>query len=237
MGRPKRVSAGGLVYHVLNRGNGGMRVFYKAADYEAFETILAAACKRYDMRLLAYCLMPNHWHLVLWPRANGDLFAFVGWLTLTHTQRGHAHRGNVGAGHVIRAASSPSWCRRMSIWRGCADTSSVTRYARALVDRAEDWPWGSLWLWRHKDARRRALLNDSPIDRPQRWLSSVNRMEDEQPLAAQRGCVNRGRPYGSKLWVQRTAQRLSLKATLRPRGRSKQGQPQQKKAAARKKGS
>jgi REP-associated tyrosine transposase len=87
MGRPLRATAGGLVYHVLNRANARMPIFDKLEDYGAFERILHEAVQRVRMRLLAYCVMPNHWHLVLWPRENGDLSKFVGWLTLTHTQR------------------------------------------------------------------------------------------------------------------------------------------------------
>src|SRR5271165_1259391 len=102
MGRPQRQDEGGFVYHVLNRGNGRMTLFEKAGDYEAFERVLSEAGNRMEMRLLAYCLMPNHWHLLLWPRGDGDLSRFVGWLTLTHTQRWHAHRHNAGTGHVYQ---------------------------------------------------------------------------------------------------------------------------------------
>lgn len=71
MGRPRRTTPGDLVYHVLNRGNGRMRLFEQDGDYAAFERVLAEGCERSPMRLLAYCLMPNHWHLVLWPHAMG----------------------------------------------------------------------------------------------------------------------------------------------------------------------
>ncbi len=91
MGRPRRTADGGLVYHVLNRANARMRIFDKAADYEAFERILEQGVSRTKIRLLAYCVMPNHWHLVVWPRQSGDLSAFMGWITLTHTHRWHAH--------------------------------------------------------------------------------------------------------------------------------------------------
>ena len=64
-----------------------MTIFKKDADYEAFETVLAEAVERTQTRLLAYCVMPNHWHLVVWPKEDGELSQFVGWLTLTHTQR------------------------------------------------------------------------------------------------------------------------------------------------------
>src|SRR5436309_480817 len=100
MGRSWRASAGGYVYHVLNRANARLPLFQKDGDYVAFESVLAEARARYEVPILGYCLMPNHWHLVLWPTADGDLSRFVGWLTLTHTQRWHAHYHSVGAGHL-----------------------------------------------------------------------------------------------------------------------------------------
>src|SRR6516165_9621285 len=103
MGRPLRVTLGGYVYHVLNRANGSTRMFRKDADYEAFEHILSEALDHVrGMRLLAYCLMPNHWHLLLWPRTDGALSDFAHWLALTHTQRWHAHYHNVGVGHLYQ---------------------------------------------------------------------------------------------------------------------------------------
>ena len=87
MGRALRTALGGLVYHVLNRGNGRMQIFDKDSDYDAFENVIAQACERVPMRILSYCVMPNHWHMVLWPYQDGELSKFVNWLTLTHTQR------------------------------------------------------------------------------------------------------------------------------------------------------
>ena len=80
MGRPIRQAHGGVVYHVLNRANDRGLLFSKSEDYEAFERLLKEAPQRFDMRLLAYCLMPNHWHLVLWPRRDGDLSTFMAWV-------------------------------------------------------------------------------------------------------------------------------------------------------------
>jgi putative transposase len=85
MGRPPRAAPGGLVYHTLNRANARLAIFGDAGDFGAFERILAEAVIRYDMRLLAYCVMPNHFHLLLWPRGDGDLSQFMQWLTLTQS--------------------------------------------------------------------------------------------------------------------------------------------------------
>ncbi|HEY1602941.1 MAG TPA: transposase [Pirellulales bacterium] len=102
MGRAHRAAEGGYVYHVLNRANARMTIFNDAGDYQAFEQVLIEAVERTATRLLAYCVLPNHWHLLVWPTADGELSRFVGWLTLTHTQRWHAHRHSTGSGHVYQ---------------------------------------------------------------------------------------------------------------------------------------
>ncbi|WP_406698303.1 transposase [Singulisphaera sp. Ch08] len=73
MPRTARASSAGYCYHVLNRGNARATVFHKDADYDAFLEMMAEASIRMPMRLIAYCLMPNHFHMVLWPRDDGDL--------------------------------------------------------------------------------------------------------------------------------------------------------------------
>ena len=109
MGRPLRNAEGGLVYHALNRANARLAIFTDAADFDAFERVLSAALAGSTMRLLAYCVMPNHFHLLLWLREDGDLSRFMRWLTMTHTQRWHAYRHSAGAGHLYQAVSSGSW--------------------------------------------------------------------------------------------------------------------------------
>src|SRR5262245_8768182 len=77
-------------------------LFQKYGDYEAFERVMAEALERHPIRLLSYCLMPNHWHFVLWPEREGQLTAFLRWLTHTHTQRWHAHYHTTGTGHLYQ---------------------------------------------------------------------------------------------------------------------------------------
>jgi putative transposase len=76
-----------MVFHVLNRGVARMQLFEKAGDYEAFERVMTEALQASAMRILAYCLMPSHWHLLLWPERDGDLAAFMQRLTITHVRR------------------------------------------------------------------------------------------------------------------------------------------------------
>ena len=85
MPRRLRVNTAGYAYHVLNRAVARDPIFKKPNDYLAFERALGEVYERLPMRVLGYCLMPNHWHLVLWPAEDGTLSEFMRLLTVTHT--------------------------------------------------------------------------------------------------------------------------------------------------------
>lgn len=221
MGRPLRVAAGDVVYHVLNRANARLPLFNTPTDYEAFERVLAEAHERIAMRTLAYCVMPNHWHLVLWPRKDGDLSRFMAWVTLTHTQRWHAYRHTAGSGHLFqgRFKSFPVQTDEHLL--------TVCRYVErnalraGLVRRAEDWRWSSLWRRAFGERATQGWLSERPIPRPRQWVVWVNEPQTPQELETLRRCVSRGQPFGSESWGQRMVRRLGLESTLRPRGRPK----------------
>ncbi len=229
MPRRPRVSSGGVVFHVLNRSVGRITLFSDEDDYAAFERVLAQAQERLPMRLLGYCLMPNHWHLVVWPRRDGDLSEWMRWLTVTHTQRWHAHHHSAGTGPVYqgRFKSFPM--------QSSPHLLTVVRYVErnalraGLVNKAEDWRWGSLWRW----VNRRQRLEDVPElstwpagagAKPRNWTRVVNRPLTKQELEAMRISAQRGRPVGSERWVARTAVKLGLESTLRPRGRPRKAE-------------
>ena len=102
MPRTARVAPGGMVFHVLNRGVARMQLFEKAADYQAFEQVLRDTLDQSPMRICAYAVMPNHWHLLLWPECDGELASFMQRLTITHVRRWQEHRGYAGLGHVYQ---------------------------------------------------------------------------------------------------------------------------------------
>ena len=221
MGRPKRSAEGGRIYHVWNRANAKTRIFERDGDYEAFERVAGEAKERTDMRIVAYCLMPNHWHFVLWAKGGGDLSEFTGWMTLTHTQRWHAHCHSVGSGHVYQG--------RFKSFPILDDDHfyTVCRYVERnalranLVQRAEDCRWGSLYRWKYGSAKEKALLSPWPLARLPNWVEHVNKPLTEGELDALRRCVRRGCPYGDDAWTETTARQLNLESTLRPRGRPK----------------
>ncbi len=90
MPRTNRVDVANMSYHVINRTNARVQIFDNNRDYKLFEDILEGAKEKFEMRILSYCIMPNHWHLSLYPKKDGDLSKFMGWITNTHTRRWHA---------------------------------------------------------------------------------------------------------------------------------------------------
>jgi len=171
------------------------------------------------MRLLAYCVLPNHWHLVLWPRENGDLSAFVGWMTLTHTQRWHAHRQSVGSGHVYQGRFKSFLVESDEhLWAVCRYVERNALRA-GLCHRAEQWRWSSLWRREFGDVESRKILSKWPVDVLKDWVRRVNRAESRRELEALRRCVNRGQPFGSEDWVDRMTRRFDLDSVFRSPGR------------------
>jgi putative transposase len=221
MGRPHRAAEGGYVYHVLNRANARMTIFEDEADYESFEKVLKESMERTETRLLAYCLMPNHWHLVVWPRDDGELSRFVGWLTLTHTQRWHAHRHSIGRGHLYQGRFKSFPIQEDDHLYSAGRYVERNALRAKLVRRAEQWRWCSLWRWLRDSAEDKSLLASWPVPRRPSWVDYVNAAQTEAELSALRRSVNRGSPFGDERWCERTIGRLGLDSMIRPIGRPK----------------
>ena len=206
-----------MIYHVLNRGNGRMRLFHNAEDYDAFERVLAEGLGRFTVDLLTYCLMPNHWHLVMRPRTDASLGRLMGWVGVTHVRRHQEHYHKRGAGHLYQG--------RYKSFPVAEDDYFLTlcRYVEGnpvrakLVQRADQWRWSGFG----RRARRKddLPLSPWPIERPRNWTILVNGELSAEELKTVRMCVSRGRPLGPEAWVEATALRLGLAYTLRGPGR------------------
>ena len=201
MPRTARAAVGGSCYHVINRGNRRAEVFHDVDDYAAFEQLLHEACAYVDMRVLAWCLMPNHFHLALWPKDKDNLADWVHWLLTTHSRRDNLwHRLT---GHV--------WQGRFRAFPIREDDHLLTvlRYIERnplranLVARAEDWPWSS--LAERLAPPRMPFLHAGPVLLLDSWLQHVNEAQTEAELDRSRRSVNRGSPFGTEDWVRQTA--------------------------------
>ena len=162
----------GAIHHVVNRGNRRAVIFHKDGDYDAFVEVLREACERFGMRLLAYSVMPNHWHLVVWPGEDVSLSAFMQWLTTTHVRRYHAHYEIVGTGHLYQDRYRNVVCDNERRVLATIRYVEANALAANLVDSAKDWRWSSLWLRANGDEGK--LLSECPIELPANWATYVD---------------------------------------------------------------
>ena len=217
MPRTARASQGNWCYHVLNRGNARAEVFHKPEDYDAFVALFEPACERLRMRILAYCLMPNHFHLILWPYGDGDLGRWMQWLMTSHVRRYHRHYG--GSGHVWQGRFKAFPIQQDEHLLGVLRYGERNPLRARLVRKAENWRWSSLRL--RQPGADSSILTPSPVSLPRHWRELVNEPQTEAEVAAIRASIARGAPYGSQRWQKRAARALGLESTLRPRGRPK----------------
>ena len=212
MPRTARASAGGYCYHVLNRGNARARVSHESGDYAAFLGLLGEASVRVPMRLVGYCLMPNHFHLVAWPSGDGDLSR---WMHRLMTAQVGRHR-------LVHRTSGHVWQGRFKAFPIQEDDHlrTVLRHVErnplraGLVARAEDWPWSSLARPGGPPA-----LGAGPAPRGEGWVEAVNAPMTEAECRRVRESVRRGSPLGDPNWAVATAAELGIADSLGGRGR------------------
>ena len=201
---------------MLNRGARRMALFESPGDYVMFLSLLKSALARSTVRCLSYCLMPNHFHLVLWPRKDGDLSKCMFWLTTAHAMAWQAARGTRGLGHVYQG--------RFKAFPVCEDEHylRVCRYVEQnplranLVTRAQDWQWSS--LFQRATGAGLIPLEAWPVDRPDQWVEVVNEARPAE-VDSIRLAVKRSAPYGPKDWRDVVAPRLGIERSIAPIGR------------------
>jgi len=221
MPRTARRAPGGIVFHVLNRAVARRTLFQKEEDFAAFERVLESVMREAPTRLLAYCLMPTHWHLLLWPRADGELARFMQRLTITHVTRWQGHYSTVGDGHVYQGRFKSFPVQEDGHFLTVARYVERNALRARLVRRAENWRWCSLWRRERGTAEQRGLLSEWPVARPADWLEFVNQPQTDAEVEALRTAVRRGRPFGSERWQEQITKRLCLECSYRPAHRPK----------------
>ena len=178
----------------MNRHGRALRGCSKGdKDFAAMERSSSRRTTKHPLRILAYCLMGNHWHFVVWPAADGQMSGFFRWLTLTHAVRWRVAHRTVGWGHLYRGRFKSFPIQRDE------NLLEVLRYVErnalsaGLVRRAEDWRWSSLWARRHGSAELRAVLHPWPVRRPRR-LDGVGERGDRAAGTGAAGAERASRP-------------------------------------------
>jgi putative transposase len=221
MPRVARVDIADYPYHILNRAIMRLRIFDADRDYALFEHILEDAVVESDMRVLAYTIMPNHWHFLLYPRKDGDLGLFMHQLTNTHTRQVKSATKTIGTGPLYQGRYKSFLIQKDPHFLTVLKYIERNPVRAGLAERAEDWRWGSAWRRARGTARQKKLLASSPVVLPREYLQWINTPESSKELDEIRSSVNKGAPYGASSWVQKTVEQFNLGSTLRNPGRPK----------------
>ena len=217
MPRIARGLADNQIYHIINRGNNRQRIFHAPQDYDAFIKYMKEARERHPIKIYAYCLMPNHFHMILMTIQAGDLSKWMQWLMTSHVRRYHTKHKT--SGHI--------WQGRFKSFIIQKDEHLVTalRYVEnnpvraGLVVQAKDWIWSS-----HRELGgfiKRFLTDEPPINLPKNWSNFVNKPLTDKELEKVRTSVVRQCPFGAYEWQMRMSNELGLRSTMNPRGRPK----------------
>ena len=203
----------------MNRAAKRARLFDSASDYIATEDLMLRAKRATAMRVLDYCIMPNHFHFIIWPTSATQMSQFMRRFTGEHAQKWQTTRASTGSGAVYqgRYKAIPVQTGRYFY--------NVCRYVQrnpiraGLVKRAEDWPWSS--LWRRLNNEDADLLHPWPVPWPKDWLETLNAPIDTEVEEVRRA-IRRGVPLGDPEWMAKTAEVVGLTRHVRPRGRPRE---------------
>lgn len=215
MPRRPRIGCGGLLFHVMNRGARRAPLFDDESDYRAFARVLREANARIPMRVLAFVLMPNHWHLVLWPREDPHLSTFMAWATATHVRRWHLAHQTVGTGTIYQGRFKAIPVKDDGHFLTLCRYVERNPVRAGLATHAEGWPWSSASPIGRRDG---PPLASWPVPRPADWSERLNTPESQAALDQVRRPRD-GPPLGPEAWARQTASRLGWQAGLRRRGR------------------
>lgn len=219
MPRTSRIAIGGEVYHVINRANARLTIFNTKEDYQLFEKLLLEIKELVDMRILAYVIMPNHFHLVLYPKKDGDLTAFMQRVSNSHTRKVHALTKTNGSGHLYQGRYKSFLVESNNYLLALMKYVERNPVRAKLSSVCEDWQWGSAYRRLKGTPKERLLIDLPPTELPTRYSAWINTAEDEKLVLSIRASVIKGSPYGGENWVEKMVTTHNLQATLRFQGR------------------
>ena len=187
MPRAHRDVPTGAVVHAYNRGNAKAQVFHTPDDYLQFRADLACARERFGIALFAFCLMPNHWHLLASPRQELALSRALHFVTFRHARRVHRRLGTTGTGHVFQDRFKTKVIDDDLYFLTAARYVEANARRAGLVRRAEQWEWSSA------HAGCGMSLDDWPVEKPRDWPGLLDAQLTLDEIAA---CIRMPKPAG-----------------------------------------
>ena len=174
------------------------------------------------MRILAYTVMPNHWHLVLYSRKGGDLGLFMHRLTNAHTRHVHTRTKTIGSGHLYQGRYKSFIVDTDKYLLALIKYVERNPVRAKLVRNCENWRWGSAWRRIYGDKKQKKLMDPSPTPLPHGYTKWINTPDNKDDLPVIRHALNKGVPYGRDRWVDAMVTKYHLESTRRAAGRPRQ---------------
>ena len=195
-------------------------LFRQPEEYAVFLQILGQATAKFKVDLWGYCLMGNHWHLVVEVEAMSHLSRWMHWVCNRHVRLVHRENKCLGGGHIYQGRYKSFPIQDESYLYNVLLYVEANPLRAKLVARAEDWPWSSLSrarVWDGLVEVPRPKL--APGDRAQHWHEAVNQPLPLANLDSLRQSIARGTPQGQPQWIADLTAARGLESTVRSRGR------------------
>jgi putative transposase len=210
---------------VTQRGNNRQDVFFTGQDRQFYLAVLGEQCQRFGLRVVGYCLMANHVHLVASPQHEDSLAKAVGRTNLYYTR--HINRLHGRSGHLWQDRFFSSPLDEQYFWNALMYAERNPVRAR-LVGKAWEWPWSSAAA--HVAGEDPTGLLDIPawseLAGPNAdWRECLARDQDEQVVSRLRTWSHRGCPLGSDTFISKLEAKLGRR--LRP---ARRGRPRNKRS-------
>ncbi len=221
MPRLSRIDVGDEIYHCINRSNGRLQIFKNNEDYKLFESLLEEAREITNMRIIAYVVMPNHWHLILQPMNDGDLALFIHALSNKHTRKVHVKTNTIGSGHLYQGRYKSFLVESDKYLINLIKYVERNPVRAKLCKKCEDWKWSSSWRRIYGTKQQKKLISLSPTPLPHGYLKWVNAEDSIEEVERIRKSVDKSVPYGKDTWVDVMINKYHLETTRRDAGRPK----------------
>ena len=194
--RPRRIP-GTHPLHICNRSAGQITICQSAAEYIQFETCLKEMLEKFPLRLFAFCIMPNHWHLLLEGDTGQDVIKGMHWLGTTHAVRHRKDTGSIGRGAVYQNRFRAYPIQRNGAFYRVAHYIERNPVEASLCRSPDEWPWSSA-----SPGKTAALaLSDWPVSKPKNWIETIQKPQDELVLNEIQNHEILQRPLGDPEWV------------------------------------
>lgn len=225
MARKPRLDLPGRAFHIMNRTVGRLQLFNNPQDYLLFMKIFREAWEITPIEIYAYCVMPNHFHILARSRAEGDISRFMHALSNTYTRRLHQKTGTVGNGPVFQGRFKSVLVQDEHVFNTMLRYVELNAVRAQLVRRADEWEWCSAYARMSDLEPLKRILSDLPEEIPRgregyvEWLQGMGDDDAREVIFEIRKSIAKGRPYGHSSWVNLMAEEHNLVYTMRNRGR------------------